>query len=84
MIHINDFSYCYPARESVSLDRINLRIRQGEFVLLTGPTGCGKSTLLKCLNGIIPHLSGGTCQGAVFAEYGPIIHTSRIGATKPG
>ncbi|WP_425059975.1 Putative HMP/thiamine import ATP-binding protein YkoD [Sporomusa carbonis] len=65
MIAFNDFSFWYPGREAASLQQINLKISDGEFVLLTGPTGCGKSTLLKCLNGIIPHLSGGRCQGEV-------------------
>ncbi|MEI6945913.1 ABC transporter ATP-binding protein [Paraflavisolibacter sp. H34] len=33
------------------LDNINLRIREGEFVTVVGPTGCGKSTLLRMLLG---------------------------------
>ncbi len=65
MIAINNLSFRYPGRDTASIREINLHIRAGEFVLLTGPTGCGKSTLLKCLNGIIPHLSGGECQGEV-------------------
>lgn len=65
MIEIDNFSFWYPGREAPSLDQVSLTIGAGEFVLLTGPTGCGKSTLLKCLNGIIPHLSGGRSQGEV-------------------
>lgn len=65
MITINNLSFWYPGRHEPSLDRVNLTIGEGEFVLLAGPTGCGKSTLLKCLNGIIPHLSGGRSQGDV-------------------
>ncbi|BBB89419.1 ABC transporter ATP-binding protein [Methylomusa anaerophila] len=65
MIDIQDLNFWYPGREAASLEQVSLRIPAGEFVLLTGPTGCGKSTLLKCLNGIIPHLSGGTAQGTV-------------------
>lgn len=65
MIVINNFSFWYPGRKEPSLKEVDLSISAGEFVLLTGPTGCGKSTLLKCLNGIIPHLSGGKCQGKV-------------------
>lgn len=33
------------------LDDINLKIREGEFVTIVGPTGCGKSTLLKMILG---------------------------------
>ncbi|MEM5770467.1 MAG: ABC transporter ATP-binding protein, partial [Bacillota bacterium] len=65
LIEMKKFSFWYPGREAPSLDHVSLTIGTGEFVLLTGPTGCGKSTLLKCLNGIIPHLSGGKSQGEV-------------------
>jgi putative ABC transport system ATP-binding protein len=36
----------------VALDRINLDIHQGEFVVLMGPSGSGKSTLLHIIAGI--------------------------------
>jgi energy-coupling factor transporter ATP-binding protein EcfA2 len=65
MIEIKDLWYTYPGRTNPTLKGVNLRIEEGEFVLLTGPTGCGKSTLLKTLNGIIPHESGGTFSGSI-------------------
>jgi len=40
------------------LERINLRIAEGEFVSLLGPSGCGKSTLLRVLAGLL-HASTG-------------------------
>jgi multiple sugar transport system ATP-binding protein len=33
------------------LKRINLHVREGEFLTLLGPSGCGKSTLLRLLAG---------------------------------
>jgi multiple sugar transport system ATP-binding protein len=36
------------------LRRINLHIREGEFLTLLGPSGCGKSTLLRLLAGFEP------------------------------
>jgi NitT/TauT family transport system ATP-binding protein len=42
----------------VAVDRVNLEIRRGEFVLLVGPSGCGKSTLLRIITGLIPPSSG--------------------------
>ena len=68
MIHIRNYSFWYPGREEASLDDVRFSVSPGELLLLTGPTGCGKSTLLKCLNGIIPHLSGGRCQGEVLVN----------------
>jgi energy-coupling factor transport system ATP-binding protein len=64
MIKIEDLYFSYSNAKPV-LKGINLEIKKGEFILLTGPTGCGKSTLLKCLNGIIPHESSGEMRGSV-------------------
>lgn len=36
----------------VALDRINLTIREQEFILITGASGSGKSTLLHLLSGL--------------------------------
>src|SRR5207302_5671852 len=33
--------------------------------LVVGSTGSGKSTLLKCVNGLMPHFTGGTLHGVV-------------------
>ncbi|MEN6413602.1 MAG: ABC transporter ATP-binding protein [Veillonellales bacterium] len=66
MIAFTNFSFWYPGRANATLRQIDFAVGPGEFVLLTGPTGCGKSTLLKCLNGVIPHLSGGKCEGEIF------------------
>jgi len=65
MIKIEDLYFSYSNARPV-LKGINLEIKKGEFILLTGPTGCGKSTLLKCMNGIIPHESSGEMRGSVY------------------
>ncbi len=48
-----------------ALSGVTFRIDEGELVLVVGPTGSGKSTLLRCINGLIPHFSGGTLSGRV-------------------
>jgi putative ABC transport system ATP-binding protein len=44
--------------ETTALNKINLEIKQGEFVAIMGPSGCGKSTLLNIL-GLIDNPSEG-------------------------
>ena len=65
MISVHNLTYAYPQGNSPALDGINWRIDDGEFVLVAGPSGSGKSTLLRCLNGLVPHFSGGTLAGEV-------------------
>jgi len=42
----------------VALEDIDLRIRTGEFVFITGPSGAGKTTLLKLIFGAEPPTEG--------------------------
>ncbi len=39
-------------RGTVALDRLELDVRDGEFVSLLGPSGCGKSTALRLIAGL--------------------------------
>lgn len=43
---------------NVALSDINLRIREGEFVFVTGPSGAGKTTLLRLMFGTERPTSG--------------------------
>jgi energy-coupling factor transport system ATP-binding protein len=62
---LSDISYRYPGTtDGWSLARINLTIRDGEFVLICGASGSGKSTLAYLFNGLIPHFFGGDLQGS--------------------
>lgn len=42
----------------VALDSLDLRITDGEFLVLLGPSGCGKTTTLRMVAGLIPVTSG--------------------------
>lgn len=68
MIRFNDFSFYYPEAAKPSLDRINVRISEGEFLVITGPSGGGKSTFLRSINGLIPNFYGGRISGTVLVN----------------
>ena len=48
----------YPGATRPSVDRLDLAIDDGEFLVLVGPSGCGKSTSLRALAGLEPVTSG--------------------------
>ena len=65
MIEITNLTYTYPQSDQPALRDVTWRAMAGDFVLLAGASGSGKSTLLRCLNGLVPHFSGGVVQGQI-------------------
>jgi energy-coupling factor transport system ATP-binding protein len=61
-------TWYYEGTSKAALNNINLKIKKGETVLITGPAGAGKTTLAYCLNGIIPHFFPGYLQGRVLIK----------------
>ena len=45
-------TYRRHGRETHALERVDLAIREGEFLAIVGPSGCGKSTLLRMVAGL--------------------------------
>lgn len=57
-IETESIHYHYPGYKKESLQNINLKISQGEKILLTGSNGAGKSTLLRLLAGLLEPETG--------------------------
>ena len=45
-------TYRRHGRETHAVERVDLAIREGEFLAIVGPSGCGKSTLLRMVAGL--------------------------------
>ncbi|MBQ3913104.1 MAG: ABC transporter ATP-binding protein [Lachnospiraceae bacterium] len=64
MICFDNVSFQYNKGQE-SLKGIDLKINDGDVVLVCGPSGCGKTTLVRCVNGLIPHFFEGELTGKV-------------------
>ena len=62
---------CKVFRDSVVVDRLNLDIADGEFLVLVGPSGCGKSTTLNMIAGLETPTSGEIVIGGRDVTYLP-------------
>ena len=67
-IEFKGVSFRYAGAEKEALRDLNLQIRPGEIVLVTGPAGSGKTTFCSCINGLIPHYHEGELTGQVIVR----------------
>jgi len=74
-IVFEDVSWRYTGNKEDTLQEVNLEIKAGETVVITGASGAGKTTLCRCINGLIPHFFEGTLKGNV-SVWGDNIATS--------
>ncbi|HLL69521.1 MAG TPA: ABC transporter ATP-binding protein [Micromonosporaceae bacterium] len=56
-VALNDVTKTFPDG-TVAVDRANLEVASGEFMVLLGPSGCGKSTILRMIAGLDDPTSG--------------------------
>lgn len=64
-IALQGVSMRYTARggDTLALSEVDLKIREGEFIAVVGPSGCGMSTLLKLVSGLLPATAGRVMVG---------------------
>jgi multiple sugar transport system ATP-binding protein len=51
-VKFDNASRIFPGSDRPAVDRLDLDIEDGEFLVLVGPSGCGKSTSLRMLAGL--------------------------------
>lgn len=57
MIELKNVTKSYDGNKDI-VDKLNLRIEKGEFIVLIGESGCGKTTTMKMINRLIEPSSG--------------------------
>lgn len=65
VVDFENFQFQYFSQAEPTLYDINLKIYEGEKVLIVGPSGSGKSTLGHCINGLIPFSYKGETWGSL-------------------
>ncbi|MEZ5153475.1 ABC transporter ATP-binding protein [Rhodococcus zopfii] len=51
-ISFRSVSHRYPGSDRLAVDRLDLDVADGEFLVVVGPSGCGKSTTLRMVAGL--------------------------------
>ncbi len=51
-VRFDEATRTYPGNDTPSVNKLNIDVADGEFLVLVGPSGCGKSTSLRMLAGL--------------------------------
>ncbi|MCL5045906.1 MAG: energy-coupling factor transporter ATPase [Actinobacteria bacterium] len=65
LLQYENISFQYKNGSRPAVEDIGLDVREGEVVLITGPSGAGKTTICRAGNGLIPHLYTGEYKNKV-------------------
>lgn len=64
IIKLHQVNFAYQPDKPL-LTNINVTIKQGTCVVITGESGCGKTTLIRLINGLIPNFYEGQLSGDI-------------------
>ena len=67
---VENLSFTYPDSAHKTLDNINLSVKKGEFILISGQSGCGKTTLLRLLKSSLSPF--GEISGNIYFDGKPL------------
>lgn len=80
LVEFRDVSYAVPALPTKILSDLDLKVEEGETLVLLGESGCGKTTTLKLINRLYLPTSGEVLvQGKSTTEWDPIQLRRRTG-----
>lgn len=80
LVEFRDVSYAVPALPAPILSDLDLKVEEGETLVLLGESGCGKTTTLKLINRLYLPTSGKVLvQGKPTTEWDPIQLRRRTG-----
>lgn len=65
MIELKEVNFKYKNTKNSCLDNIDLEIKKGEFVLISGASGSGKTSITRVINKLIPYYYEGELEGTV-------------------
>lgn len=68
MISLKNVTYFYQNHKNPAIKNINIDIKKGELVVLTGNSGCGKTTVTRVVNGLAQKFYEGKLSGQVIVN----------------
>lgn len=78
MVKLQNIKKTYS--DTIVVDKLDLEIKRGQFVVLIGPSGCGKTTTLKMINRLIEPSSGSIIiEGEDVSKVNPVLLRRKVG-----
>jgi ABC-2 type transport system ATP-binding protein len=84
LLAVTALSKWWPGRDAPTLDRLDLEMRPGDVMSITGRNGAGKTTLLRILGGLVAPDSGDVRLGEIALGRRRSAYQRQIGLLTPG